>query len=215
MSERGSFLGVVACLLWVPVLATAGCSAGPITAWQKSLETYVVNEGNGDPNVLRSMDRSPSESDFGFFGKREGVYFVSTRRTDAHGELIGYEHFDQRDWYIFLVGIVQYNGGAFVSFPMDEPRVLDIRLVAFSGTAGVFSWLVGPSNTEAQRLYCQHQMELWRRSHESRSETATAPTLFPKPKDIFRLTIDPDTLTVLDEHSGSRWSLAIPASAEP
>ena len=93
---------------------------------------------------------------------------------------------------------------------MDEPRVIDIRLVAFSGTDGVFSWLVSPSNTEAHRLYCQPQLDLWRRSHDSRSKTTTAPTVFPTPKDIFRVTVDPDAVNVADEHSGARWSLPIP-----
>ena len=211
--RRPLFWGLVP--LGLTVLTAAGCTVGPITAWQESLETFVAHQGNGDPNVLRSMDRSPSESDYGVIGKREGVYIISPRRTDAHGELIGHERFNERNWFIFLVGIVQYTGRAFVGFPMDDPRVTDIRLVAFSGADGKSHWLVSPPDVEARLAYAQPQIDLWQRSHERRRRAEEAPTVFPTPRDHLRLTVDPDAVSVVDEHSGARWSLAIPASTGP
>ena len=52
------------------VLVATGCTANPMRAWQASLEEYVATTGNGDLNVLRTVDSSPSESDFGLIGDR-------------------------------------------------------------------------------------------------------------------------------------------------
>lgn len=204
------------------LLATAGCG-GPISAWQKSLEEYVVKEGNGDLNVLRTMDTSPSESDFSVIGAtNEGLAFFFPTRIDANGVLLGHKTLGQRPWYVFLVGLVEYKG-TFLNFPLDEHRLTDIRLIACSAPEGRFTWWVGDLDAEAVELYRRPQIDAWRRSHPSRANDTDAPTTFPTPKDIFRLNASADALTVVDEHSKARWRLAVepakppppPASAPP
>ncbi len=196
--------------LWILVglLAAGGC-ANPIRAWQTSLEEYVVNQGNGDLNVLRSRDRRPSESDFGLIGASTGgVPFVAPVRTDANGVLLGLRSFHDRSWYVYLLGTVKYHG-AFVDFPLQDPRLRDIRLVAVSGDGGSFRWLVSLPDGAAVDRYCRPQLETWRRSHSSRAQATTAPTRFPTPADDFRLEVAPEALTVVDEHSHAQWTLSL------
>ncbi|MHC4414973.1 MAG: hypothetical protein ACYS0G_06800 [Planctomycetota bacterium] len=194
----------------VLILVAGGCSANPIRAWQASLEEYVVTEGNGDPNILRSEDRPPSESDFGLIGaKGGGLPFISPRRTDANGVLLGLRNARDRDWYVYLVGTVEYRG-SFVDFPLDDPRVTDIRLIAFSIRGGEFAWGVGEPHEAAVEQYCRPQLETWRRSHPSRAGATQAPTSFPTRKDVFRLEVAPLLMVAIDEHSQARWMLQLP-----
>ena len=195
------------------LLLLGGCAASPIKAWQASLEEYVIEQGNGDPNVLRNVDRSPSEGDFSLIGARhEGIPFVLPRRTDANGVLLGHRTFDGRGWYVFLVGTVKYRG-AFVDFPRDDPRLDDIRLIAVCASGGAFDWLVGPPDDAAVDHYCRPQLEAWRRSHPSRAEATVAPTTFPTPADDFQLDVATEALAVVDEHSQAKWTLPLDRQA--
>jgi hypothetical protein len=202
-------MGCLALLL----LLLGGCAANPIKAWQASLEEYVLEQGNGDPNVLRTMDRSPAEGDFSLIGARyAGIPFVLPRRTDANGVLLGHRTLDGRAWYVFLVGTVEYRG-AFVDFPLDDPRLTDIRLIAMCASGGAFDWMVGASDDVAIDHYCRPQLETWRRSNPSRAEATAAPTVFPTPADDFHLDVALEAVTVLDDHSQARWTLPLEAPA--
>jgi hypothetical protein len=201
-------------ILGLLLLVAGGCTS-PIKAWQASLEEYVDEQGNGDLNVLRSVDRSPAESDFGLIGARyEGIPFVLPRRTDANGVLLGHRTFAGRGWYVYLVGTVEYRG-AFVDFPVDEARLTDIRLAAVSGGGGSFRWLLGPPDEAAVERYCRPQLERWRRSHPSRAEATGAPTTFPTPADDFGLDVAPAAITVVDGHSQAQWTLPLNARDDP
>ena len=191
------------------LLLTGGCAANPIKAWQASLEEYVEEQGNGDLNVLRTIDRSPSESDFGLIGaSHEGISFVLPQRTDANGVLLGHRAHDGRGWYVYLVGTVEYHG-AFVDFPLDDPHLTDIWLAAVSGDGGTYRWMLSPPDKTAVDRYCRPQLDEWRRSHPSRAEATEAPTTFPTPADDFRLDVAPETFTVVDEHSQATWTLPL------
>ena len=197
------------------LLLAGGCAANPIKAWQASLQEYVEEQGNGDLNVLRTIDRSPSESDFGLIGAgHEGIPFVLPGRTDANGVLLGHRTHDGRGWYVYLVGTVRYHG-AFVDFPLDDPRLTDIRLAAVSGGGGTYDWMLGPPDKAAVDHYCRPQLDEWRRSHPSRAEATEAPTTFPTPADDFRLDVSPEAFTVVDDHSQATWTLPLETRNEP
>lgn len=187
-------------LLWL-----GGCAAAPIRAWETSLERYVADQGNGDPNVLRAMDRDPAESDFNKIGAAKGgVPFFSPTRTDANGILVGRREVGGRGWYVFLVGTVQYRG-EFLDFPLDDPRLTDLRLVAFSGEPGKFDWITSPRDDEALALYTRPQLEHYRESHPDRADATEGPAIFPTPADVLKLTAEAPVIAVTDEHSGARW----------
>ncbi len=196
-------------LVGVVITGLAGGCADPVKAWQSSLEHYVAVEGHGDLNVLRRTDRAPSESDFGLIGAaRSGFPFVRPRRTDANGVLLGHRVIEGRGWYVYLVGMVQYRG-KWVDWPLDEPRVTDIRLVAFTTHGDTFTWLIGDSDDAALEQYCLPQRERWQRSDPSRAGSPDTPTLFPTDGDVFKLTVDPEVMTVIDERSKAQWTLGM------
>ncbi len=193
------------------LLALAGGCRGvdPMLAWQRSLEAYVNEHGNGDPNVLRTLGDRPSQGEFGLTAARtSGFPFVAPQRTDVTGLLLGHRRIAGRYWFLFLVGAVQYRG-SFVNFPLDDPRLQDLRIAAFSGEGGLFHWLMSGEDIETLQLYEHLQLQAWRRSHPSRAQATRAPTTFPTARDILRLTVMPEGVTVVDEHSGARWVLSM------
>ncbi len=198
------------------VLAVGGCSTdSAMRAWKADVERYIVKEGNRDPNVLRSAQDRPSRREFGVIGaSKGGIPFFAPTRTDVTGVLLGHRRIASRHWYIFVVGVVQYHG-AFVDFPLTNEQVKDLRLVAFSGEGGEFSWLMSDEDTAAVDQYRQRQVEVWRRSHPSRADSTDAPTRFPTPADNFQLTVEPPLVTVLDEHSSAAWTLLVPPPLDP
>ncbi len=198
------------------LLALAGGCRGvdPILAWQRSLEAYVAEQGNGDPNVLRTLGDRPSQGEFDpIAARKSGFPFVAPQRTDVTGLLLGHRRIAGQYWFLFLVGAVEYRG-LFVDFPLDDPRLQDLRIAAFSGEGGLFHWLMSGEDTEALQRYERLQLQAWRRSHPSRAQATQAPTTFPTAGDILRLTVMPEGVTVVDEHSGARWSLTIVERAQ-
>ena len=196
-------------LIGALIVGVAGGCAGPdpVKAWQSSLEQYVAIEGHGDLNALRRTDRAPSENDFGLLGaSRVGFPFIAPRRTDANGVLLGHRLIDDRHWYLYLVGMVEYRG-SFVDWPLDDPRVTDIRLIGVSGTDGDMDWRVGESTLVALERYCLPQRERWRRSDPSRTGSDDAPTVFPTDADVFELTVGAEVAKVIDQHSKAEWTV--------
>ena len=192
------------------LMAASGC-ADPQRAWQSSLERYVTRQGNGDLNVLRQLAGNPSEADFSLLGAGSGGFpLFAPKRTDAHGELLGRREMLGHDWFVFLLGMVEYRGKV-VDWPLDEPRLTDLRLIAVTSANGKFQWLAAPPDPGALSQYCRPQLEAWRRSDPSRAEAATSPTRFPTPADILRLSSDENGITAVDEHAGARWTLPVEA----
>lgn len=197
-------------LLW---LATAWGCADPIKVWQSSLQEYVAQEGNGDLNILRRLDPGPAQSDYGVIGAAGGgVPFVLPSRTDANGVLLGLRRIDRRSWYVYLVGAVEYRG-AWSDFPLDDPDLLDVRLVAFSARDGVYDWRVSDRDDEALARYRAPQIAAWRQSHPARAGATRAPTTFPSPADDFRLSVESEVLRVVDDHSLAQWLVPLGADA--
>ena len=193
------------------IVGFAGGCAGPnpVEAWQSSLEQYVSVEGHGDLNALRRTDRAPSESDFGLISaSRAGFPFIAPRRTDANGVLLGHRLIGDRHWYVYLLGMVEYRG-KFVDWPLDDPRITELRLIALSGDNGGVDWLVGESTLVALERYCLPQRQLWQRSDPTRTASDDAPTVFPTDTDEFELTIGATMMKVVDRHSKAEWTLRL------
>ncbi len=198
-------------LIGTLTLGLAGGCTGPdpVEAWQSSLEQYVSVEGHGDLNALRRTDRAPSESDFGLIGaSRAGFPFIAPRRTDANAVLLGHRLIDDRHWYLYLVGMVEYRG-SFVDWPLDDPRVTEIRLVALSEADGAVDWRVGESTLVALERYCLPQRQRWQRSDLTRAGSLDSPTVFPTDADVFELTVGAETMKVIDQHSKAEWTLRL------
>ena len=189
---------------------TGGCySPSAVEAWQSSLERYVTEQGHGDVNVLRRSDRPPSESDFGLIGAATaGFPFIAPRRTDANGVLLGHRLIDDRGWFVYLVGMVEYRG-SFVNWPLDEPRVTEIRLIAVSAHEGDFTWVTDEPDAVALDRYCVPQRERWSRSSPSRADPTNAPTVFPTEGDALQMTVDQGAVSVVDRHSEAQWTLEV------
>jgi hypothetical protein len=194
-----------------------GCSTAPITAWQRSIDRYVAEQGNGDPNVLRDAGASPDEPDvprqFGLIGARKGgIPFLMPQRTDATALLLGHCEAGGRMWFIFLVGSVRYRGTV-TDHPLDDPQVLDIRLAACSAAPPRldFDWRVEKRNPQAVRRYAGAQLAVWRRSDRMRAGDEECPSTFPTPLDAFRLEVAGGSVTVTEGRSGATWTLALDA----
>ncbi len=176
-------------------------------AWQKSLVRYVNKQGNGDLNVLRQPEGSPAQGDFSMLGAgRGGFPFFAPTRTDAHGTLLGRRAVLGQDWFIYLLGMVEYRG-TLADWPVDEPRLTDVRLVAVTARDGKFQWLASPPDPAALEQYVQPQLDAWRRSDPSRAAATTAPTRFPTPADRVALSAGDEAISAVDEHSGARWTI--------
>ncbi len=199
----------VLCAAGLLALAGGCRGVGPLLAWQRSLEAYVTEHGNGNPDVLRTLGDRPSQGEFDLTAARtSGFPFVAPQRTDVTGRLLGHRRIAGRYWFLFLVGAVEYRG-SFVNFPLDDPRLQDLRIAAFSGEGGLFHWLMSSQDTEALQRYQRLQLQAWRRSHPSRAQATRAPTTFPTAGDILRLSVMPEGVTVVDENSGARWVLSM------
>ncbi len=190
------------------ILPTTGCTTPTaIDAWQSSLERYVAEQGHGDLNVLRRADRPPSESDFGLIGATTaGFPFIAPRRTDANGVLLGHRKIADRNWFVYVVGMVEYRGW-FVNWALDHSRVMDIRLVALSERGGEFTWMTSEPDAAALERYCGPQREQWRRSDPSRTDATDAPSVFPTDADVFQITVETGGVWVVDRHSDAAWEI--------
>jgi hypothetical protein len=198
-----------ALVLGAIVLAGAGGCASPLHAWQKSLERYVKKEGNGDLNVLRQPEGSPAEGDFSMLGARRGGFpFFAPTRTDAHGELLGRREILGEDWFIYLLGMVEYRG-TLADWPVNDPRLTDVRLVAVTARGMKLQWRAALPDPAALEQYTRPQLDAWRRSDPSRAQAPEGPTRFPTPADRLVLSVEGDAITASDGHSGARWRLEI------
>jgi len=199
-------IAVAAAILVLPMTGCATPTA--VESWQSSLERYVSEQGHGDLNALRRADRPPSESDFGLIGATTaGFPFIAPRRTDVNGVLLGHRKIAGRNWFVYVVGMVEYRGW-FVNWALDQSRVTDIRLIALSERGGEFTWMTSEPDAAALERYCGPQREQWRRSDPSRADATDAPSVFPTDADQFQLTVEPDGgVRVVDRHSDAAWKL--------
>ena len=167
-------------------LVALGCAepgAGPramtvnLAAWQHSVEQYVWDEGNGDPNVLRDTNLPTSQRGFALIGGPE-----IERSNDADGLLLGQRVIDGHRWFIFLVGLIQ------------EGSLEDVRLVGLLWTPVGVTWRVGARDVQMVRRY-------------QATQPPRAFSVFPAEGDQFDLAIQGCQAVVAHLHSGAIWQL--------
>ena len=198
-------------ITWLAIaVVLGGCtSSQAIRDWQDSVETYIDEHGNGDPNVLRSVSDDPAAKDFGLVGaQNEGVPFVLPSRTDVTSAVLGHRRHNDRFWFIFMVGATRYRG-AFSNFPLEDAQLRDLRPAALSVEGGTYLWRLGDRDTEAMDVYIEPQIERWRQSDTSREVASKPTTRFPSPADDWTINIDEAGVTITELHSGARWVLEL------
>ena len=201
---------LLCCVLLVLVLG--GCSSKfsgpPLRIWQSQVEEYIEIEAGGDPSALRNTRDKPSEMAFGVISAKSKGLVIGESRTDVNGVVLGHRRIDGDWWFIFLVGVVNYEG-TFSSFPLDNADLETVELLAMNGSGGTYRWVVAGPNAEALAMYRQGQLEVWRKSHPDRTGATGCETEFPTERDQFVLDVNGNQVTVVDDHTGATWTLAV------
>lgn len=189
-----------------------GCSSPhsgpPLQVWQSSVEEYIEVEAAGDPGALRNTRDRPSRMEFGVISAKTSGLAVGETRTDVNGVLLGHRRINDEWWFIFLVGVVNYEGN-FSSFPLDNPQLETVELMALHAGGTSYRWARGGPSAEALARYCAGQLEVWRASHPERAHAGACETQFPTDRDRLVLTVEGDRAVVVDENTGARWSLSV------
>lgn len=167
-------------------LLLGGCASdgmGPVSIpyWQRSLERYVWEQGNGDPNVLRDMSWDDVHRGFAVMSDP-----LPDRSTDAIGLWLAHQSVAGQKYFIFLVGV------------MRAEEVQDIRPIALNVKQGRFKWSVGAEQPKALAVYRRHV-------HESQS----LPRRFPAPDDTFQVEIEKDRISIVHDQSGAAWQVLV------
>jgi hypothetical protein len=179
-----------------------GSSATGFAAWRHGLERYVIEQGAGDPAVLRNLPRlrspnapRPSRVVFGVLDvpERPGLF---AGRCDIQGVLLGIPEVDAQYWHCFLVGQLRCG-------PWSPTEVRDLRLIAFARQGDQWIWRTSKEEPDAFNQYATAR----------RIGTADAFATFPAPHDVLELKATPRAITARDVQSGATWHLTIPKPA--
>lgn len=174
-----------------------GCAqtAEPVTlsSWQRSVERYIWDEGNGDPNVLRDMSWDDVHKGFSIVSDPQPA-----RSTDAIGLLVGRRFVGQTGCFVFLVGLVNHQ------------ELQDLRPVALQVQAGHFHWAVGPPDQQALSVYR-------RRVTDDVSESGDRSVLpvFPRGADVFKIDVQGRQIFITNQPTGATWTLNVPSTTAP
>jgi len=152
-----------------------------IPYWQRSLERYVWDHGNGDPNVLRDMSWDDVHRGFAVMSDP-----LPDRSTDAIGLLLAHRSVAGSKYFIFLVGV------------MGGKEVQDLRPIALNVERGRFKWSVGAEQPKALAAYRRHL-------HDSHS----LPRRFPAADDTFQVEIEKDRISIVHDQSGAAWQVLV------
>jgi hypothetical protein len=108
---------------------------------------------------------------------------------DVEGVLIGKHFSGARNWYVFLIGIVERSG-------YRPASIQDILIVGLAAEKGQLTWATSPSNREAVERY----RETFRDYPMVR---------FPADTDRFVMNVSEDRASVQELQSGAEWSLEL------
>jgi hypothetical protein len=165
---------------------TTGCSttSSPVTLtdWQDSVEAYIWQQANGDPNALRNMTWDATHKGFSVLANP-----LPEHSTDVHGLLLAHPTVAGQTWFVFLVGQV------------EKQNLTDLRLAALSPQGPKFIWHITPTNPQSLQTYRQH-----------RPADSNSPLPFPDPADLFNLSIANNHLTATHQQSHAQWTLTLP-----
>ncbi|MFW6060693.1 MAG: hypothetical protein ACODAQ_10965 [Phycisphaeraceae bacterium] len=201
MKSTNTAIALAAC-----VLLTACSPPEPTAAWRHNLERYVNHHGAGNPAALTALHGHDTRHTFSSLGPERGL--VGPTRTDTHGILVGHHRIGDELWFVYLLGIVEDQGGV-VDVNFDRPVVREIRPVAFRRATDGFHWATGKADNAATERYLAHQRQRWQRSHPDRDPEDMPHTRFPRPYDRFELEDNGHRVTIRHADTGARWSLRL------
>jgi hypothetical protein len=152
------------------------------------VQAYVVDEGNGDLNSLRTANVDPGRPGFRIFSA-DNV----EESTDFAGVLVGVQQSPTRLWYVYVVGEV------------TKEQLKGTRLAALSQTDGQFLWQMGQDDGVATAAYRQHH----ERGRAASGNPSQAILTFPNAGDQFELQNGGETITVRETSSGAQWTMSV------
>ncbi|MGB8435880.1 MAG: hypothetical protein WCE38_16620, partial [Burkholderiales bacterium] len=164
-----------------------------VALWQDRLCRYIVEEGNGDDEVLSRLSDLRSRNTLRPARITFGVLDAEAAPPERHGwdiqgVLVGMQRNGLFIRYIFVVGIVGYTGYL-------PTRVQDIRLIGLSHLGKKFVWETSMADTAA--------VERYRETFAGRGASR-----FPGDDDNFRMNARRDQVSVQEIRSGAGWTLA-------
>lgn len=165
-----------------------------VSAWQDQVAHYIETEGQGDPAVLSQMGvaRSQNVARPGriLFGALDVEANVPGRDGyDVRGLLTGKQTIGPRNWYFFVVGVVQRKS-------YRPTYIADIRVVGLSAEAGKLSWTVSATNPQSLDAYRNTFGE-------------DMPIQFPSDTDAFSVEVGDKRIVIRELRSGAQWSLPV------
>jgi hypothetical protein len=178
------------------MLFLSGCThAVTMSGWQSSVERYIDNVGQGDPNVLREVTWPKSARAFSVIENSQ-----PGKSQDANGLLLAAPQIGDRRWFVFLVGIV------------NKQIVCEIHLAALSAQGPERIWRTGPNDQNAVKAYLEFKQNLWHERFPDRPTPAPPYTIFPQEDDRFSVTVERGRVIVTHPASGARWELEVAPS---
>lgn len=181
--------------------ALVGCTPSrPLATWQQGLTDYVTRQGNGDPNILRTMQASRSRDSLRpnwiTFGELDvpGTMLPPFADTyDVQGVLVGQQQLGDKRWMVFLVATIRRDR-------TPTGTIEDLRLAAFSpGAIGELFWRISPQEDPAVHRYAS----------TFAAKNGPMPGVFPSPIDRFQFHADGADITVTEERSRATWHLSL------
>jgi hypothetical protein len=174
---------------------TTGCASGPepvsLSSWQQSVERYVWDQGNGDPNVLRDMSWDDVHKGFAVMSDSQPA-----QSNDAIGLLLGHPRVGDDSCFVFLVALV------------NRQQLESLQPVALRVRGGKFDWIIGPSSRPALDAYRR-----WGAQNPSDDTPSSRGPPFPRAGDSFRVDVVHSELFITHQPTGISWSLTTPATA--
>ena len=180
--------------IMLAAVTLAGCASNresvSVRAWQGDLQKYVTETGNGDMNVLRTTQAAPNRPGFRVFSNDR-----SEDSNDIAGVLVGAVQYDNRLWYLFLVG------------EMAKEHLQDIHAAAVSEHALKYEWREGPHDPAALATYRAHLEQTWREAHPEHTQPPRGALAFPSSADAFEYVARGDMITIREKTSGAEWNV--------
>jgi hypothetical protein len=184
-------LGVVCFILCI--IACIGCSgSASIQSWQKQVDQYVREQGNGDPGVLREVEVAEDRIGFAVLGSSDPRH-----STDAVAVLVGHREIADRAWFVYLVGLV------------EDETVKDIRVAALNVEGARSTWRLSQSDAASLHRYVEFATHQWQQRFPNRNKAPPGYSTFPRSEDRFELETNGEQVSVIHPPSQARWQVSL------
>jgi len=163
-------------------------------AWRSGIGRYLDREGKADPSMLlQTTDHHsrqglrPARITFGVLAVGDTI--SSPDGLDVNGLLLAKRTICARDWYLFLVGVVQRSR-------YRPTGILDLRLIGFTVERGELLWRTGAASPRALLRY-------------GNTFSDSPPIRFPGDTGRFVVETTGCVVSVREMQSGTGWSLRL------